>query len=284
MDETSSSSNIEWKKNKKGFGATEKVTRKTNVKKALEFEAKEKKPLALSKSVKPSDLPKGIKKLRKKIKEAYEEDDESEYSDVIPLNLDSSLYNALYEDEKRQINQQNILKNQSMQQTAGKMEAVMQADRMVKETGFSGINKKLANTAAQDALLPNNTLETVLSKEAATKIKTDGKILSAKETVTMLRGIDRIRKMAEAAETSQTKSLEKMKLDEVLNAGEKSTDDKQIAELILKKSGRKKKTDIEKIVLKNKQNEAARKKQKKTQEKPKKQTRMNLSAKDIHRN
>lgn len=284
MDETSSSSNIEWKKNKKGFGATEKVTRKTNVKKALEFEAKEKKPLALSKSVKPSDLPKGIKKLRKKIKEAYEEDDESEYSDVIPLNLDSSLYNALYEDEKRQINQQNILKNQSMQQTAGRMEAVMQADRMVKETGFSGINKKLANTAAQDALLPNNTLETVLSKEAATKIKTDGKILSAKETVTMLRGIDRIRKMAEAAETSQTKSLEKMKLDEVLNAGEKSTDDKQIAELILKKSGRKKKTDIEKIVLKNKQNEAARKKQKKTQEKPKKQTRMNLSAKDIHRN
>ena len=155
-----------------------------------------------------------------------------------------------------------------MQQTAGRMEAVMQADRMVKETGFSGINKKLANTAAQDALLPNNTLETVLSKEAATKIKTDGKILSAKETVTMLRGIDRIRKMAEAAETSQTKSLEKMKLDEVLNAGEKSTDDKQIAELILKKSGRKKKTDIEKIVLKNKQNEAARKKQKKTQEKP----------------
>ena len=284
MDETSSSSNIEWKKNKKGVGATEKVTRKTNVKKALEFEAKEKKPLALSKSVKPSDLPKGIKKLRKKIKEAYEEDDESEYSDVIPLNLDSSLYNALYEDEKRQINQQNILKNQSMQQTAGRMEAVMQADRMVKETGFSGINKKLANTAAQDALLPNNTLETVLSKEAATKIKTDGKILSAKETVTMLRGIDRIRKMAEAAETSQTKSLEKMKLDEVLNAGEKSTDDKQIAELILKKSGRKKKTDIEKIVLKNKQNEAARKKQKKTQEKPKKQTRMNLSAKDIHRN
>ena len=53
---------------------------------------------------------------------------------------------------------------------------------------------------------------------------------------------------------------------------------------LLKKSGRKKKTDIEKIVLKNKQNEAARKKQKKTQEKPKKQTRMNLSAKDIHRN
>lgn len=41
MEDESSSLNIEWKKNK-GFGATEKLTRRTDVKKALEFEAKKK--------------------------------------------------------------------------------------------------------------------------------------------------------------------------------------------------------------------------------------------------
>lgn len=284
MDDTSSSSNIEWKKNKKGFGATEKITRKTNIKKALEFEAKEKKPLTSSQSLSPANLPIGIKKLRKKIKESYEEDDEDEYTDVVPLNMESSLYNALYEDEKKQIKYQNTLKNQTMQQTVGKMEAIMQADRLARESGLNGINKKTVNSTTQDALVPKDTLEKVLSKEASSKIKTDGKLLSAKETVTLLRGIDRICKMSEAAEISQMKALEKMKLDEVLNAGEKNTDDKQVAELILKKSGRKKKTDIEKIISKNKQIEANRKNKKVSSEKQKKQTRINLSAKDIHRN
>lgn len=281
MNESSSSTNIEWKKNKKNFGVTEKITRKTNLKKTLEYEAKEKKPLTSTKSPKLSDLPKGIKKLRKKIKDVYDEDEEEEFFDFIPLNMESSLYNALYEDEKKQIQQQNIIKNQSMQQTVGKMEAIMQADKMAKQAGLNGINKKLVNSATQDVLLTQNPLEKVLCEEAASKLKTNGKILSTKETVSMLRGIDRIRKMAQAADESQLKTLEKMKLEEVINAGEKTTEDKQVAELILKKSGRKTKKDINKIVNKSKQIDKSKNISTLS---PKKQQKTNLSARDIHRN
>ena len=280
MNDTSLNSNIEWKKNKKGFGATEKITRKTNIKKALEYEAKEKKPLAMTKTPKPTDLPKGIKKLRKKIKEAYEEEGDEEYSDIIPLNMDSSLYNALYEDEKKQIQQQNTLKNQSMQQTAGKMEAVMQADRMAKEAGLKGIDKKIANKTTQNALHSQNILENIITEEASSKIKTGGKNLSPKETVTMLRGMERIKKISQAANESQLKTLEKMKVEEVLNAGEKSTNDKEVAELILKKSGRNNKKDVAKIVARSKENNKSKKPMAKPQ---KKSAQPSLTSRDIHR-
>ena len=72
MDEESSSPNIEWKK-KQGFETSEKNSRKTDIKKSIEYEAKRKNNLNKTTPVRPSDLPKGLKKIRKKIKEAYEE-------------------------------------------------------------------------------------------------------------------------------------------------------------------------------------------------------------------
>ncbi|MBE6451893.1 MAG: hypothetical protein E7012_00175 [Alphaproteobacteria bacterium] len=281
MSKQSSNPNIEWKKDKKGVGETEKLTRKTNIKKALEYEATEKKPVNTKDILKITELPKGIKKLRKRIKEAYEEDDEEEYTDVIPLNMESSLYNALYENEKKHIQQQNTIKNQIMQQTVGKMEAVLQADKMIKETGLKGINRKNANLTTQDVSIQDQPLEKIISKEAAEKTKSYNKILSTKETINVLRGIERIRKMALAADESQTKILEKMKLEEVINAGEKNTDDKEVAELILKKSGRKNKKDVKKIVNKSKQ--YSKPKVKDTR-KTKDTVLNDLTTRDIHRN
>lgn len=269
MEEETSNPNIQWDKNKKGFASSEKITRKTNIKKALEFEAKEKKALNLTSSPKPSDLPKGLKKIRKKIKEVYDDDEDEEYYDALPVDINSSLLNALHEEEKKQLQQKNVIHNQKMQQSAGKMEAIMVADQMVKSVGMRGVDKKLINKTTQDATLLHNPLERVLSEDVTKRVKSGNKLLSEKETVTVLRGIERIKNIAQAANESQTKALEKLKLDEVINAGSKNTNDHQVAEMILKKSGRKEKKDVNKVVEKSKQ--LAKKKKLNTNPKPKTQ-------------
>lgn len=281
MEEDTSSLNIEWKKNK-GFGATEKLTRKTDVKKALKYEATEKKAVAFDSAPRPSDLPKGLKKIRKKIKEVYDEDEDEDFYDGIPHDLNNSLLNALYEDEKKQLQQQNnTLKQQKMQQTAGRLEAVAIADKLAREAGLKGLNKKVAGQNANDATQISGSLEKVLSEELALKTKKGVRKLSKAETITMLRGINRIRKMALASDESQLKALEKMKVDELIDAGEKSTDDTKIAEMILKKSGRKNKKEVNKMVQKSK--ERAPKKSKEIKSKIDASPRTNLSAKDIFR-
>lgn len=281
MEEDASSLNIEWKKNK-GFGATEKLTRKTDVKKALKHEATEKKAVAFDNAPRPSDLPKGLKKIRKKIKEVYDEDEDEDFYDGIPHDLNNSLLNALYEDEKKQLQQQNnTLKQQKMQQTAGRLEAVAIADKLARESGLKGLNKKVAGQNANDATQISGSLEKVLSEELALKTKKGVRKLSKAETITMLRGINRIRKMALASDESQLKALEKMKVDELIDAGDKGTDDRKVAELILKKSGRKNKKEIDKMVQKSRENTP--KKSKEIKSKIDASPRTNLSAKDIFR-
>ena len=282
MEDESSSLNIEWKKNK-GFGATEKLTRKIDTQKALSFEATEKKALNTTSSARPTELPKGLKKIRKKIKEVYDEDEDEDFYEGVPHDLNNSLMNALYEDEKKQLRQKETLNNQKMQQAAGRLEAVVVADKLARESGLKGLNKKVAGENLSDVTLINSSLEKVLSEEIALKTKTSVRKLSKAETVTMLRGITRIRKMGLAADESQLKALEKMKVEDIINAGEKSTDDQQVAELILKKSGRKNKKDVNKIVEKSKKQKDIKIKSPKPKEKDTSKQKLNLSAKDIFR-
>lgn len=290
-DEEASEINIEWKKNK-GIGTAEKLTRKTDVKQALHYEATAKKPLTQSFAPRPSELPKGLKKIRKKIKEAYDDDEDEDdvFYDAAPHELDNSLMEALYENEKKQLKQKETLNIQKMQQTAGRMEAVLQADKMAREAGLKGLQAKTVQTNSQDVTLINSSLEKVLSEDIARRTKTGVKRLSKAESITMLRGIDRIRKMALAAKESQLKALENMKVEDVLNAGNKTTDDQEVAELILKKSGRKsRKETINKIVQKSKQQEKSSQKQnlaaavkdKSASKKPTVDKYRNLSARDI---
>ncbi len=280
MEEEASSPNIEWKKDK-GFGAVEKLTRKTNIKKALEFEATEKKAVAPIQTPRPSELPKGLKKIRKKIKEVYDEDEDEDFYDGIPHDLNNSLMNALYEDEKKFLRQKETINNQQMQQAAGRMEAVAVADNLVRESGLKGLSQKVAGRNLADVTQIDGSLEKVLQEEAALKTKSSVRKLSKGETVTMLRGISRIRKMALAAEESQLKTLEKMKIDDLISAGEKSTGDREVAALILKKSGRKDKSEIDKLVQKSKQQ--TNKKSKTVKPKSAAKEKLNLSIKDIHR-
>ena len=278
MDEEASSPNIEWKK-KQGFETSEKISRKTDIKKAVEYKAKKKNNFNKSALIPPSELPKGLKRIRKKIKEAYEEDEDEDSYTSFPLGLDNGLANALYDNEKRQLQQKNTLANQKMQQDAGRMETVMVAEKMARQAGLPGLDKKTINNSMTELTISDAPVEKALSEEISRKTKSNPRQFSKGESVSMLRGIERIRKMAIAADESQIKSLEKMKISDVINAGEQNTDDKEVAELILKKSGRNNKKDINKIVQKSK----TVKKIKTSETKPKDTSRTQLSISDKHR-
>lgn len=241
MADDTSNPNLEWKK--KGFEETEKLTLKTNIKKALIQEAAEKKPLTTVFSPRPAELPKGLKKIRKKIiKDLYEDEDEEDLV-IAPLDNGNTLLNALHDDEKRQLKQQETLNHQRMQQNAGKTEAIMAANHVSKELGLKKLDRHSVNTNMQDVTLASGTFEKTLKDDLSKRLKIKGKRLSEGETITLLRGIKRIQSIAAAADESQLKSIEGLKIEEIMDAG--ATDNKlgqrvsdnELADKIQKKRG-----------------------------------------------
>lgn len=251
MEDETANPNIEWKKNK-GFGTAEKLSRRIDKEKALEEEAKSKKPVSLSNAQRPlpAELPQGLKKLRKKIKEVYDEDEEDEdYYTFLPNDIASSLVNALYEDERRQLGiRENTLNNQKLQQDAGKMSAVRMANQLSKEFGFGDIDKKVINKNMQDATLNSRDFEKILKDDVMSKAKISTRQLSKAETVNLLRGIKRIKRVAMQGKEAELKAIEGLKIDDIINAGERGADDNKVAEIILKKSGRKNKKAAAKTI------------------------------------
>lgn len=249
MEDDTSNSNIEWKKNK-GFGSTEKLSRRIDKEKALKEEAKSKKPISNAQHPLPSQLPQGLKKLRKKIKEVYDEDEEEEdYYTFLPNEPMSSLMNALYDDERKQLSiRENTFNNQKLQQDAGRIEAVRMANQLSKEFGFGKIDKSIINENMQNATLNTRDFEKILKDDVMKKAKISTKQLSKAETVNLLRGIKRIKKIAMQGKEAELKAIEGLKIEDIISAGERNADDNKVAEIILQKSGRKNKKETAKVI------------------------------------
>lgn len=240
MVEDDTSANIEWEQ-KKGFADKTRQSRKIDLQKAMAEDAKGRNDFHSTPKT-PKDLPKNLKKLRTKIKEVYDDDeDEDENEVVFHFSLEdenSSLINALKDDEKNKLSFNKTLNNQKMQQTAGKMEAILMADKMSKQLGLKGLKKKVVHDNIQDVALNSDTFEKAISQNIAakTKIKTSG--LSAKDTGNMVKGLQKMKQAAAVSEQIEVGLAESMKADELVKIG-KSQDDKKTAEMILEKSGRK---------------------------------------------
>jgi len=239
MTTDTSNPNIEWKK-KKGFDNKERLSLRVDVRKALKQEAEDKKSVSGNNVPRPAELPKGLKKIRKKIKDIYDDEEEDENDYILsPLDLNNSLFNALQEDEKRQLQQQKTIQTIDSLQNAGKAASIAAANKVSKDLGLKGLNKKIINKNMLDAS-SGKTYENTLKDELSAKAKIKGRNLSEKETVNLLRGIKKIQIMAEAADTSKLRAIEGWKIEELVDAGQKDSDEKKIAEKILEKSGRKK--------------------------------------------
>ena len=225
---------FDWKK--KGFDNKERLTLKTDVNEAEKYNHK-KENASKKNKVNPENLPLGLKKLRKKIRDIYDEDDEDEndyvYSQVkMPeQEEDNVLLNALNDDEKRMFRQKNTIENTRMQQDAGKMEALHIANNLAREAGLKNLSRKVLDAGMQQATFnPQETQEKIIKKEVGGKLGIRGKLEDGK-IIQAARGIKKVEQLG------GQKAAKNLDMKEVVKAGEDKLTDRQLAELILEKSG-----------------------------------------------
>ncbi len=243
MTDNSSNPNIEWKKS--GFGTTEKLSLKINAREAIKYNAKNKNVIQTNNPLTPADLPAGLKKIRKKIKDVFDEDeDEDEIIITAPiqsLQESNSLYNALNEEEKKILKQQETLQNIKMQQDAGKLEALALAAHALQEQGVEGLSQQTVARVMQDAAPMNKSLENLVKKDLVKGLKLKDENLSEGRYIQILRGINNLKR------AGGLKAVEGLSLSEV----ERASDEKQVAKVLLEKTGRKepkKKRQLEKQI------------------------------------
>lgn len=254
MTEEDASSNIEWGQ-KKDISAKERLSRRIDVQKASSAEVKDRNNFkAVAKQIK--NLSPNLRKLKNKIKDVYDEDDEDEENEIVfYFNLEaenSSLINALKDEEKNSLRQKQAEENIKLQQTSGKMQAILMADKMSKKLGLKGVDRKIANKNVQDATLNVDTFDKTVAQDVTAKTKISTEKLSTKQTEQMVKGLKKIRQAALAETEKKDLVLNDMETEDLIKLG-KSNDDKKTAELILEKSGRKGKPEAKKTNQKDKQ-------------------------------
>lgn len=143
--------NIEWKKN--GTDKHERLTLKINVREANLYQAAKANDLkSKTKPKNPLEVPRGFKKVSKKIRDALdEEEDEDDYI-IVPVFEDmyeSSLLQALNEDEKKILRQNENINTVRLQENAGREAAVEHAEKVIMQAGFKRPDGKVLNEARQ---------------------------------------------------------------------------------------------------------------------------------------
>jgi len=229
---------FDWKN--QGFSSEERITLKVNVKEANIYDAKKKNNFA-GKQNPMQNLPNGLNKIRKKIRDVYdEEEDEDEWGVVIaraPEEYDNSLMKALDENEKKIYDQQQSMKNVQMQQTAGKMEAMAVANRMAQQIGMAGVSKKEINIEMNKAEFnPEMAQKKVIKKDIFKEkgIKGDAEIKNIKDVIQTARGIKRVEEIGGKESTGG------LEAKDIKEAGKEKKSNKDVAEIIIEKRGLKK--------------------------------------------
>ncbi len=237
MKEDFSNPNIEWKKN--NSDPSERLSLRINNKEAAKYKAKKKSVLKAPVPSVAENLPKGLKKIRKKVRtldvrSEYDDDEEEDFQYVPDsleqLNQANSLMNALNEEEKKLLHHQEELQNMNMQRMAGKMEALATAAHMVKQAGISDFEKNmiLRNQQSNEPLekITKNAVKDVLGE----KEKLGSKKIPEGKVIQTLRGVKRVKNIA------GTKGLEGLSLDALLKAGEKDISDEDLAKIAAKEN------------------------------------------------
>ncbi len=236
--------NIEWRR--VGFEEQERVTLKTNVKQAIEYEAKKENNLNAT-PVKASDLPVGLKKIKNKINSFDDDDDENDYQIVrdplVDMQENNSLYAALNEDEKKFLKQNETNETMRQQRHTENLTAMNKANDMAKKAGFKGLKKQTFNQSWNEtAITTHKTAQTLKLdvnqdlKKKFNKTQKSWDKMSDKELLLMMGGINKIKEIG--GKESQ-KALKNMEMKEIVEVGKDKDDDKKIARTICEKTGRK---------------------------------------------
>lgn len=231
-------SNFQWKNS--GFESSERMSLRVNVKKAIAEENRNTKSVRHSFRNKPENLPNGINKIRKKIKEVFDDEDddlENEYqmSPINPLDMENSLLNSLSEQEKLSLQKANNLEQAKILQDTAKLDALEKVNKFAKDTGLNSLThkdivKEIAAAPINDKELAIKIIRKELMKTTGIKISND---TNEKELRHLSRGVKKIKKIS-----CDGKDLKELDVKDIIRAGEENLDDKKVAEMLLEKTGR----------------------------------------------
>ena len=244
MNDEDLESNIDWGQ-AKSFSNNTRMSRRLDQKKAMVADAGSRNDFKRNnKNIKK--IAPNLKKIQSKIRDIYDDEDEDDEdgksSVVFDFSFDdmsSSLYTALSDEERTKMYASKDFEDQKMQQTAGKVAGILQANEKSKELGLKEVDKKTIAKTTRDVTFDGKTFEDTLLKNISTqtKLKTDN--LSTKDTANLIKGLDKVK---QANVLNSKNDLEKlsnnMNTKDFVEIG-KEKNIKKTAKLILEKSGRK---------------------------------------------
>lgn len=227
---------------KNGFDESERLTLRIDALEAEKYQVKKTK-----KNI--NRLPKNSNKLKTKVRQVDDEDDEDEDlmdHDAIrslnrlwrmqanrqdSTNSDTSLVNALESDERRQIMQNINTEVVRQQENAGRHNALEQADALLRKANLDKMNTQEFMNEMKDAIYnPSKLRREALAEGIAKQMGISGKILKHSEGE-VVEGVRKVKSL------SGGRKVDALKMDDVRKVGEKNLSQNETAELILRKSG-----------------------------------------------
>lgn len=222
---------------KKGFDDSERMTLKINVQEALQYEAEKGKK-------KIGNLPKGLKKIKKKVRDSYDEDEEEGMDEDVIRSLrelqrhqtdasigDNSLINALNDQERLHILQAKNIEITRQEENAGKQNALEQADTNLRKASLRKMNTQEFMNEMNDAIYnPSRLRREAMEHSVAKQMGIKGEIKKHHEGH-VVEGIKRVK------ELSGDRKVKSINMKDVQKIGKTKMSQNKTAELILKKSG-----------------------------------------------
>lgn len=226
--------------NKKGFVPAERLSLRIDAQEANRYQAKAGK-------AKLGDLSPALKSLRKKVRNPFDDDEddndgapdeeifrmlrELEQNANDASNNDTTLLNALSPAEKHFIDQRSTIENNRMEDNAGKLNAMQQADTLSRKAGISKMtNDDYMNNMQEAIYNPRRLREQTFEENIAKKVGLKGHI-TKHNTGEVVKGVKKI------TETTKNKKVKGMSFDDAAKVGKKNMSKNATAELILQKSG-----------------------------------------------
>jgi len=224
------------KSSKKGFDAEGRLSLRIDAQEATRYQANK------GKSNLNNQIT-GIKNLRKKVRDSHDEEENGIDTDVISslnqlqMNLvdasngDNTLLAAIDQGEKRNLQQNTVIEISRQEQNAGKMNAIIQANKLSEKAGVSKITDAEFVEKMQEAIYnPKKLQNKVLEENISKKLGIEGKI-KKNNPDDIVEGVKKIREVA------GDRQVKKVNFDDVAKLGSKKANKNETAELILKKSG-----------------------------------------------
>lgn len=217
---------INWEK--KSISDASRISKRLEGRAELEDEASTDNTANLRKPASPS--PKALNRLRKKIKEVYDEEDDEEENSFFNINLLDSeeLYN---EEQIRTRQEKETIKITQEQHMAGKLSAVMSANMAAKAAGQANSpTKEDARLLNSSEYTPAEIRRQILKQKVVKPLNLEGDI-SDENLEKSIQGLKNIQKNFSSEE------LKNLPTEDLKDFAEEH-DENKLAKLILKKSGR----------------------------------------------